>query len=129
MYRVLTRTCAHADFHQHLHRYIVKDVRQMNAKHKQNKVNKTLQNFMYGMLSDPNQTAAKKSLDVMVALYRKRVWQDAKTVNVVSTALFSDVGKIKTAALRFFLGGDEEPDEDEHDDDNNDKTYVECIPA
>jgi protein SDA1 len=98
----------------------VKDVRQMNAKHKQNKINKTLQNFMYGMLSDPNQTAAKKSLDVMVALYRKRVWQDAKTVNVVSTALFSDVGKIKTAALRFFLGGDEEPDDDDHDEDGKD---------
>ena len=48
------------------------------------------------------------------------MWQDAKTVNVVSTALFSDVGKIKTAALRFFLGGDEEADEEEHDDGGQD---------
>lgn len=78
-------------------------------------MNKKLQNFMYSMLADSNQVAAKKSIDVMVTLYQKKVWQDAKTVNVIVTALFSDVGKIKTTALRFFLGGDQELDDDDDD--------------
>lgn len=128
--------------------YIVKDIKQLNQKHRQNQVglvtrpnvvstainlsglrahnsqmNKKLQNFMYSMLADANQVAAKKSLDVMVTLYQKGVWQDAKTVNVIVTALFSDVGKLKTTALRFFLGGDQEHDEEEEEDNDSGKSY------
>jgi len=36
----------------------------MNVKHKQNQVNKKLQNFMYGMLTDTHVIAAKKSAEV-----------------------------------------------------------------
>lgn len=46
---------------------------------------------MYSMLSDDNPTAAKKSIDVMVSLYHKRVWTDARTVNVMASALTSKV--------------------------------------
>ena len=49
---------------------------------------------MYTMLRDTNIMAAKKSLDVMVELYRKNVWNDAKTVNVLTTACFSSVTKV-----------------------------------
>ena len=48
------------------------------------------------MLRDSNVLAAKKSLDVMVELYRKNVWNDAKTVNVITTACFSTVTKVVT---------------------------------
>ena len=53
-----------------------------------------LQNFMYTMLRDSSAVAAKKSLDVMVELYRKNIWNDAKTVNVITTACFSSVTKV-----------------------------------
>jgi len=43
---------------------------------------------MFTMLKDSNKIAAKTSLDVMVELYRKNVWRDAKTVNVIATACF-----------------------------------------
>lgn len=39
-----------------------------------NQLNKQLQNFMYDMLADPNPIAAKKSLDVMIELYRRCIW-------------------------------------------------------
>jgi len=71
----------------------------MNLKHKQNQVNKKLQNFMYGMLTDTHVIAAKKSAEVMITLYHKNVWNDNKTVNVISTGLFSDVTKIKVRPL------------------------------
>ncbi|KAM3936843.1 protein SDA1 homolog isoform 2-T2 [Leptodactylus fuscus] len=69
---------------------------------------KTLQNFMYTMLRDSNAVAAKMSLDVMIELYRRNIWNDAKTVNVITTACFSKVTKILVAALQFFLGRDDE---------------------
>ena len=47
-----------------------------------------MQNFMFTMLKDSHKIAAKTSLDVMIELYRKNVWKDAKTVNVIATACF-----------------------------------------
>ncbi|XP_071751095.1 protein SDA1 homolog [Centroberyx gerrardi] len=91
-----------------LYTHIVADIKNINAKHKNNKVNTTLQNFMYTMLRDSNPIAAKISLDVMVELYKRNVWNDAKTVNVITTACFSKVTKILVAGLKFFLGKDED---------------------
>ncbi|NXY74959.1 SDA1 protein, partial [Glareola pratincola] len=103
-----------------LYTHIVSDIKNVNAKHKNNKVNTTLQNFMYTMLRDSNPTAAKISLDVMIELYRRNIWNDAKTVNVITTACFSKVTKVLVAALKFFLGKDEdekqESDSESEDD-------------
>uniref|UniRef100_A0A8C9U5B9 Protein SDA1 n=1 Tax=Scleropages formosus TaxID=113540 RepID=A0A8C9U5B9_SCLFO len=91
-----------------LYTHIVTDIKNINAKHKNNKVNTALQNFMYTMLRDSNAVAAKMSLDVMVELYERNIWNDAKTVNVITTACFSKVTKILVDALKFFLGKDED---------------------
>ena len=78
-------------------------------------LNKAIQAFMYTMLADEDTTAAKRSLDVMTTLYRKRVWTDAKTVNVIATACLSkvrhqavatgccSVARLMVAALVFLL--------------------------
>ncbi|XP_053411836.1 protein SDA1 homolog [Nycticebus coucang] len=95
-----------------LYTHIVTDIQNINAKHKNNKVNIVLQNFMYTMLRNSNATAAKMSLDVMVELYWRNIWNDAKTVNVITTACFCKVTKILVAALTFFLGKDEDEKQD-----------------
>ncbi|KAI7795783.1 protein SDA1 homolog [Triplophysa rosa] len=95
-----------------LYTHIVTDVKNINAKHKNNKLNTILQNFMYTMLRDSNPIAAKISLDVMVELYRRNIWNDAKTVNVITTACFSKIAKILVAALKFFIGKDEDEAKD-----------------
>uniref|UniRef100_A0AAY5JZL1 Protein SDA1 n=1 Tax=Esox lucius TaxID=8010 RepID=A0AAY5JZL1_ESOLU len=91
-----------------LYMHIVADIKNINSKHKNNKVNTTLQNFMYTMLRDNNPKAAKISLDVMIELYKRNIWNDAKTVNVITTACFSKVTKILVAGMKFFLGKDED---------------------
>ncbi|XP_020780860.1 protein SDA1 homolog [Boleophthalmus pectinirostris] len=100
-----------------LYTHIVTDIKNINAKHKNNKVNTTLQNFMYTMLRDSNPIAAKISLDVMAELYKRNIWNDAKTVNVITTACFSKVTKILVAGLKFFLGKDED-EKNESDSDS-----------
>lgn len=89
-----------------LYSHIVTDIKNMNMKHKNNRVNTSLQNFMFSMLKDNHAIAAKMSLDVMIELYQKNIWNDAKTVNVITTACFSKVAKVMVAALKFFLGTD-----------------------
>uniref|UniRef100_A0A286XLS8 Protein SDA1 n=1 Tax=Cavia porcellus TaxID=10141 RepID=A0A286XLS8_CAVPO len=95
-----------------LYTHIVADIKNINSKHKNNKVNIVLQNFMYTMLRDSNATAAKMSLDVMTELYRRNIWNDAKTINVITMACFCKVTKILVAALTFFLGKDEDEKKD-----------------
>ncbi|XP_060067662.1 protein SDA1 homolog [Ylistrum balloti] len=107
-----------------LYSYIVSDIKNVNFKHKNAKLNTTLQNFMYTMLKDNNAIAAKMSLGVMIELYRRNIWNDTKTVNVIATACFSKVTKIMVTALKFFLGheeGEKAADSDSEDEDDKKK--------
>ena len=98
---------------------IVNDIKNVNAKSKDQKLNASLQNYMMTMLRDPASIAAKTSLDVMISLYKKNIWRDTKTVNVISTACFSKITKIMVTALKFFLGSDEENEEEDSDDEED----------
>ncbi|KAL6448901.1 hypothetical protein ACFW04_000565 [Cataglyphis niger] len=103
---------------QFLKTHIVADIKNVNAKHKNAKVNTVLQNFMFSMLKDPNAKAAKMSIDIMIELYNKNVWNDIKTVNVIATGCFSKITKVAVASLKFFLGTD--PEEKGSDDSDSD---------
>ena len=94
-----------------LYNHIIGDIKSINKKKKNNSLNKQLVNFMFTMLQDPTDIAALKSLEVMISLYRMKIWNDAKTVNVIATALFHPSSKIVMTALHFFLGVNEEEEE------------------
>lgn len=48
-------------------------------------------------------------------LWRKGVWNDAKSVSIVSLGCFHPVAKVQSASLHFFLG-DEDDDENDSSD-------------
>ncbi|XP_014676222.1 PREDICTED: protein SDA1 homolog [Priapulus caudatus] len=99
--------CRDKPLRRMLYTHIVADIRNVNARARNNAVNTTLQAFMYSMLRDSSAAAAKTSLDAMAELYRRDVWRDARTVNVMATACFSKVTKVLVGALQFFLGRDD----------------------
>lgn len=103
--------CQSKPLRKYLQNYVIQDIKNINAKHKNVRINSALQNFMYSMLKDKNTVAVKMSLDIMIELYRKNIWNDTKTVNVIATACFSKTAKILVTALKFFLGSDEKDDE------------------
>lgn len=56
----------------------------------------------------------------MIELYKKNIWNDAKTVNAIANVgCFSKVTKVMVASLKFFLGKD--PNEKDSDDSDSDK--------
>ena len=117
--------------------FLVNDVKRMNRKTQNNKLNSALQSFMFNMLGNGSKDsagpitstagasagagagagaassggvaagaalnasiaqehehtrmAAKKSLQVMIELWRRKVWRDEKTVNAISNACFYKV--------------------------------------
>lgn len=53
-------------------------------------------------------------------LWKKSVWNDAKTVSIVALAAFHPNTKVQSAAIHFFLGSDQDDGEpDSSDDETN----------
>jgi protein SDA1 len=101
-----------------LYKHIVNDIKRINQRKRDERVNRTLQNFMYTMLQDPNPIAVRMSLQVMIDLFRKGVWNDVKTVNAISTAVFSKDPKVVQTMLQFFLSPPSGEELDFQGDDN-----------
>lgn len=101
-----------------IYQYVVSDIKNINSKHKNARLNSALQTFMFSMLQENNVVTVKTALDIMIELYKRNVWNDAKTVNVITTACFSKITKVMVAAIKFFLGKDVA---DQNDDSDSEK--------
>jgi len=60
----------------------------------------------------------------MIQLFKKNIWNDHKTVNIIAQACFNDYYKVKLAACYFLISTTEISylelsDEDEDEDDDN----------
>ena len=73
------------------------------------------------MLQDPNETASKRSLAVMIELYKRKIWNDDKTVNVIAQGCLHDNPKIVAAASKFFLVLDYDWESDSEGGDSSDE--------
>lgn len=60
----------------------------------------------------------------MVDLYKKNIWRDTKTVNVISTGCFSKITKVMVAALKFFVTVDANDSSDESDSSSSDDVNI-----
>ncbi|GBF96025.1 hypothetical protein Rsub_08840 [Raphidocelis subcapitata] len=89
-----------------LSRHIISDLRAANRGARNEKLNRSVQSFLYGVLQDDNELAAKRSLAVLGELWRRGIWRDARTVNVIASAAFHRSPSVCLAALKFFLGQD-----------------------
>ncbi|OMH78779.1 Protein SDA1-like protein [Zancudomyces culisetae] len=66
--------------------------------------------------SGPGAISAKKSLDVCIELYKKNIWNDEKTVNVIAQGCFSPITKISVTCIKFFLNPVSKKKKSEDDD-------------
>lgn len=100
-----------------LYTYVVSDIKAANQKHRDQPLNRALQNHVIGILQDASSSVgAKYALRAMIELYRRHVWRDEKTVNVIASALFCPHPKLRLAALHFLLGEHDTPKPGEDSD-------------
>lgn len=100
---------------------IIGEIKRANKPHRNNALNKSLQNFCYSKLaaSGKSVNSAKshtttdeqtissmhQTIQIVIELYRKRIWDDSRTVNVIADAATREISpKIMTTALNFFIG-------------------------
>jgi len=86
-----------------LHGSLIGDLKDINKSAKNHAVNRKLQNFVLSLLQDPNEDAAKRSLNVMIELYKRRIWNDDKTINAIWQGVMHTNPKVCAAACKFFL--------------------------
>ncbi|CAK1547148.1 unnamed protein product [Leptosia nina] len=101
--------CQDKNLREYLKTHIITDIKNMNMKHKDMKLNSTLQNFIFTMLRDTSVKTSKLAVDILIELYHKNIWNDNKTVNIIAdVGCFTKVTKVMVASLKFFLSRDEE---------------------
>lgn len=59
------------------------DIKSANRKHQDNRLNRGVQAFLYGLLQQDEEATALRALAVLTELHRRNVWRDARTVNVI----------------------------------------------
>ncbi|KAI7837441.1 hypothetical protein COHA_008699 [Chlorella ohadii] len=102
-------------------RHITADIKNSNKKQRNERLNRAVQNFMYSVIQDEHEGAAKKGLAVLTEMWRRHVWRDARTVNVIAAAALHKSSRVMLAALKFFLGQDAAEDKgDDSDDEGGD---------
>jgi protein SDA1 len=127
--------CPDKRLREMLYVHIVSDLKQLNAITKNIKVNKALQNFLFDLLQENNEStknisnshgmgvntsaASVKALSVLIELFRCKIWHDSRSVNVIASVCTSPHTKLLVMALNFFLGIDDNDDNDNNDDDDD----------
>ncbi|XP_073141882.1 uncharacterized protein [Henckelia pumila] len=96
--------------------HVIQSIRRMNHKHKNDPKNRALQNILYGMLQQEEETKAKVALVTLCDLHRRKVWSDDRTANAICMACFHSSSRIMTAALSFLLDFEKIKDGDDSDD-------------
>ena len=91
---------------------IVSDLRNSNSKTKNHKLNREVQTICYNLIaSDPTSKKCLWAVKLTREMWKKQIWVDAKAVGIMEMAALSQEGKVVTAAVRFFLGADQEREE------------------
>lgn len=84
---------------------IIKIIVGINKKTKNNAVNRSVQNYLFTMLNDESEMTVKKSLSILIELYRLSIWKNAKTVNIIAgLCLHHKSSPIIRLSLHFMLG-------------------------
>ncbi|KAK8811227.1 hypothetical protein WA538_005386, partial [Blastocystis sp. DL] len=96
-----------------LYTHIITAIGSANKGKVNENLNRQLKSFMFDLLNSDNELVARKALDVMVELYRRQVWTDARSVNVIAAACLSKHTRVMIGGIRFFLGIETRIEEDE----------------
>ena len=96
--------------------YIIQDIKQINQDKHNDKLNRRVQAYLYGVVGEDSGVTARKTVEILADLYRKRIWTDARTVNVIGSACTNQATRVMIAGINFFLGIESKMEEDEEEE-------------
>ncbi|CAH8846129.1 unnamed protein product [Trichobilharzia szidati] len=87
-----------------LRHFLVSDIKRMNKSQKQTKVNAVILTFLSKMIKDNSSTVAREAVLILLCLFKKNVWNDARTANTIADSCLVNKKKVYVPAVQFFLG-------------------------
>nr|VZI19992.1 unnamed protein product [Spirometra erinaceieuropaei] len=104
--------------------FVLGDLKRTNQKQKSSKVKSALQTFLAKTVKDGNTAVAKEAVILLVELFRKNIWKEEKTANIIAEACLAKSKKVYAKAVRFFLGHVEKSTENKDSSDSDDDDDV-----
>lgn len=121
LFPILTTTHSKA-LRTQLYNTIITDLRNANAKTKNHRLNRTIQTVLFGLVdsgkADANSVVGLWAVKIVRELWRRNVWDDARSVEIMKEAALSANPKVIAGGVRFFLGVDQEREEKEDSDED-----------
>ncbi|KAI0747789.1 actin cytoskeleton organization and cell cycle progression protein [Daedaleopsis nitida] len=137
LFPLLPRTTS-SSLRAFIRKTILSDIRTANLRTKNHKLNRAVQAMLFGMVergmdaevvgdkgklraaagSSGNGEEALWAVVLTKELWRKNIWNDAKTVSIIALGCFHPVTKVQSASLHFFLGSDEEKEDSDDEDED-----------
>lgn len=99
-----------------LSEYIFNDIKAININKKNDKLNKGVQSVLFAIVNEDISIKARKTVDILSDLYRRRVWTDERTVNVIASGCLSSSTRVMVSAINFFLGIENKMFDDDEDE-------------
>ena len=93
--------------------YIFNDIKTINQHKNNDKLNRSIQAVMFTVVDEDSNYSTRKAVHILADLYRRRVWTDARTINVLGKACCSSITAVMIEAVRFFLGIESKMEDDE----------------
>lgn len=94
---------------------IISEMRNANTEAKNHILNKTVQTVLFGLVEagkeDSSCNAGLWAVKITRELWKRSVWGDGRTVEIMKEAALSRNPKVLVGAVRFFLGVDQEREE------------------
>ncbi|KJA27481.1 hypothetical protein HYPSUDRAFT_35380 [Hypholoma sublateritium FD-334 SS-4] len=140
LFPLLPRTSS-STLRSYIRKTILSDIRVANIRSQNHKLNRAVQAMLFGMVErgmsgevvgdkgklravdgPTNEREGSNTEEAMWAvvltkeLWRKKVWNDVKTVSIVAQGCFHPVTKVQSASLHFFLGSEDDDPESEEEE-------------
>ncbi|GAU46159.1 hypothetical protein TSUD_301190 [Trifolium subterraneum] len=106
-------------------KHIVKSIKRMNLKHKDEAKNRALQNILFVMLQKEDEDRARRALVTLCDLHKRQIWFDERTANAICTACFHPSSRIMISSLCFLLDYEKIENYQDSDDSSSDEDMTE----
>ena len=97
---------------------IIRELVMANRKCKSPSLNKSMQALLFNVLKDETSENTLWVVKISRELWRRGVWKDSRTVEILKTAALIGNCKIMTSAIKFFLANESLEEEEESSDED-----------
>lgn len=93
----------HKDMRKVIVSHIINDIKRINAHHKNQAINKQIQTLIFEILKNNADNSAKRALHIMIQCYKKNIWTDNKTINIIASGCHNPYYKVKLISCNFLI--------------------------